>query len=56
MIQVYRYDENFVFVEPIPIEEPGEDGKYVIPEIVQPFSLHHTLNLCFTRKSKSGQK
>ncbi|MCY7829354.1 hypothetical protein P8879_14350 [Bacillus spizizenii] len=32
MIQVYRYDENFVFVEPIPIEEPGEDGEYVIPE------------------------
>ncbi|MGQ9007659.1 hypothetical protein ACTXHP_05445 [Bacillus stercoris] len=32
MIQVYRYDENFIFVEPVPIEEPGEDGKYVIPE------------------------
>ncbi|CAF1735051.1 hypothetical protein [Bacillus subtilis] len=32
MIQVYRYDENFIFIEPVPIEEPGEDGKYAIPE------------------------
>ncbi|WEY94095.1 hypothetical protein P5624_09695 [Bacillus subtilis] len=42
MIQVYRYDENFIFVEPILIEEPDEDGKYAIPEnctTVQPPSF-----------------
>lgn len=32
MIQVYRYDENFVFVEPVLVTEKDDEGNYVIPE------------------------
>ncbi|MGG1227977.1 hypothetical protein [Bacillus halotolerans] len=42
MIQVYRYDENFFFIKPVPIEEQDEEGRYNIPEnctTVQPPSF-----------------
>ncbi|MEC0804113.1 hypothetical protein P8883_07455 [Bacillus atrophaeus] len=41
MIQVYEYDENFIFTKPILIE-PDEDDNYVIPQnctAVQPPSF-----------------
>ncbi|MCY9083723.1 hypothetical protein MOE57_14730 [Bacillus inaquosorum] len=31
MIQVYRYDENFVFAEPVLVNEKDDAGNYVIP-------------------------
>ncbi|ASS70123.1 hypothetical protein [Bacillus atrophaeus] len=41
MIQVYEYDDDFIFTKPIPIE-PDEDDNYVIPQnctAVQPPSF-----------------
>ncbi|WP_332606879.1 hypothetical protein [Bacillus spizizenii] len=32
MIQVYKYDENYVFVEPVLITEKDDEGNYVVPE------------------------
>ncbi|MCY8485426.1 hypothetical protein MOC97_07990 [Bacillus atrophaeus] len=31
MIQVYRYDEDYFFIEPIPVER-DEDDNYIIPD------------------------
>ncbi|MCV0024737.1 hypothetical protein [Bacillus sp. XT-2] len=31
MIQVYKYDENLVFIEPVIIHEKDDAGNYVIP-------------------------
>lgn len=31
MIQVYKYDENLVFIEPVIIHEKDDAGHYVIP-------------------------
>ncbi|WEZ22042.1 hypothetical protein P5661_10920 [Bacillus subtilis] len=31
MLQVYRYDENLLFVEPVIVTEMDEVGNYVIP-------------------------
>lgn len=31
MIQVYRYDKNFLFVEPVLVSEVDEKGNYIIP-------------------------
>ncbi|MEE5181508.1 hypothetical protein JDW21_21405 [Bacillus subtilis] len=31
MIQVYRYDENLLFIEPMLISQKDEEGNYVIP-------------------------
>ncbi|MCY7919817.1 hypothetical protein [Bacillus vallismortis] len=31
MLQVYKYDENYVFKEPILLTEMDEEGNYVIP-------------------------
>ncbi|MDY7432058.1 hypothetical protein UJ203_10090 [Bacillus sp. V26] len=42
MIQVYRYDENYIFIEPVIVEEDG-NGNYVIPENctdVEPVSFY----------------
>ncbi|ATO29024.1 MULTISPECIES: hypothetical protein [Bacillus] len=32
MIQVYRYDEDFLFDKPVLIENPNEEGLYIIPK------------------------
>ncbi|MBT2627187.1 hypothetical protein J7I81_17830 [Bacillus sp. ISL-32] len=42
MIQVYRYDEDFIFIEPVIIEKDN-NGNYVIPENcteVEPVSFY----------------
>ncbi|MCY8123247.1 hypothetical protein P8860_21670 [Bacillus spizizenii] len=42
MIQVYRYDENYIFIEPVIVEVDG-NGSYVIPEYcteIQPPSFY----------------
>lgn len=42
MIQVYRYDENYIFIEPVIVEE-NENGNFVIPENctdVEPVSFY----------------
>ncbi|CAM4161462.1 hypothetical protein BS11774_01090 [Bacillus subtilis] len=31
MLQVYRYDENYMFIEPILVTEIDEKGDYIIP-------------------------
>ncbi|MCY8051721.1 hypothetical protein MOB99_15240 [Bacillus spizizenii] len=32
MKQVYKYDENFIFVEPVLVYEKDDAGNYVIPD------------------------
>ncbi|MED1679250.1 hypothetical protein ACLQ7P_10715 [Bacillus subtilis subsp. subtilis] len=42
MIQVYKYDGNYIFIEPVIVEEDG-NGNYVIPEYcteIQPPSFY----------------
>ncbi|WP_406588962.1 hypothetical protein [Bacillus atrophaeus] len=42
MIQVYKYDENYIFIEPVIVEEDG-NGEYCIPENctdVEPISFY----------------
>ncbi|MFS0663492.1 hypothetical protein AB1L06_05590 [Bacillus mojavensis] len=42
MIQVHKYDENYMFIEPVIVEE-DENGNYVIPENctdVEPVSFY----------------
>ncbi|MCY9058003.1 hypothetical protein MOE81_08680 [Bacillus inaquosorum] len=31
MIQVYKYDESFLFIEPMLVSQKDEEGNYVIP-------------------------
>ncbi|MEC1436532.1 hypothetical protein [Bacillus spizizenii] len=31
MLQVYRYDENYMFIEPLLVTEIDEKGDYIIP-------------------------
>ncbi|MCY7947306.1 hypothetical protein P8891_13300 [Bacillus atrophaeus] len=62
MIQVYEYDENFIFTKPVPVE-PDEDDNYIIPEnctTVQPPSfikaMYHPAEKKWTEQATQEEK
>lgn len=55
MIQVYEYDDNYLFTKPVIVEEYNEKDGYIIPENCTTIPLPNSPSLYIPRFNKTKQ-